>query len=622
MSEYFNAFIQSSALKNIQSINANAYNNPGFTYGSVTYSQFSQFYNPKGWLLRKVTALPQAAWSGIIKTTCHLALAILIGIPSLMLQRRTFKSNLYCAIRDVQESYGHIVSIFNDRFGSYQIQESQFHKKCYNAFSTPHQNTVPNSNVTPRIPNPKNPGGPTVIPPLPAVNDSNLLNPNLVIDYQVPPPPPVEGEVVYPSFHELQSMLNLLYSAAHQYNNTERQLNLKGINTRAHYNGIELRAFIANAQATLSHPLVPQPTIANLTAWKSLLDKMMEAERGLYKSVNYQILSYRDELKPLYDASSWIAPIQNCVAKGYYDLGDKDFSFAVIKETSAANDFKEKFIKKLASDFYSQGNINQTLVVIKELYQDQNTKEAYYKKIAYNFYLAGNVVNAIEINKLINNDQATKDKFLCKIAFDYLQNGNLEESLKVIKSYHDYKTKEIFFLKIAGAYSLKGDLVNSLRTIKEIYHDHAIKEKFILDRLVYASCSRGDLENSLKLTKEVVHDYKSKEKWVETIANGYFLNGDLEKSLKIIKEIYHDHQAKEKFILEKLVHTYYARGDLENGFKVCKEVNFDRPSKEKWFETIAKAYLRNGNRDKAKEVANHIYDTNMSDNLLRLIRTR
>jgi DnaJ-domain-containing protein 1 len=117
-----------------------------FQYGNTNYKNFSEKYrcNTKLWIGRKISALPLAIWSATVKMIYHLAKALFLGplfffIPEKYVannipysdEGRYLKSQIFHIGRDLQESLGRLVSLFDDRYGLYLIQESQFHAACY-----------------------------------------------------------------------------------------------------------------------------------------------------------------------------------------------------------------------------------------------------------------------------------------------------------------------------------------------------------------------------------------------------------------------------------------------------------------------------------------------------------
>jgi hypothetical protein len=106
-----------------------------FSYGSVNYPAYEGKYTPKGYIQRKIVAIPAALWAGIVKSIYHLAKVVFYGIPKACIgESRHIKADVYRIARDMEEALGWLVTLFNDKRGSYLIQESLFQKECYNYF--------------------------------------------------------------------------------------------------------------------------------------------------------------------------------------------------------------------------------------------------------------------------------------------------------------------------------------------------------------------------------------------------------------------------------------------------------------------------------------------------------
>lgn len=99
---------------------------------------FSKHYESSEWLGTKVTALPRALWSGVIKSMYHLAKAVFFGLPAAPFDyARSFRVEIFSFVRDLQEAFGRILMIFNDKVGLYHVQQAQFYKEAYsNAYSS------------------------------------------------------------------------------------------------------------------------------------------------------------------------------------------------------------------------------------------------------------------------------------------------------------------------------------------------------------------------------------------------------------------------------------------------------------------------------------------------------
>lgn len=104
-----------------------------FAYGTASYSQFKNVYRSSEFWAYKMVALPSAFTSGVIKVVCHLAHIIFKGIPKTCRQfdLTYIKADIYTIIRDVEESFGWIVTFFHETWGQYLVEKSLFHKTCY-----------------------------------------------------------------------------------------------------------------------------------------------------------------------------------------------------------------------------------------------------------------------------------------------------------------------------------------------------------------------------------------------------------------------------------------------------------------------------------------------------------
>lgn len=133
---YFKAIIEDDFM-NEETIFDFAKKNLQFHYGQVNLQKYKEKYSSEGWLRRKIIALPAAIWSGVIKTICHLAAGILVGmIKAPSDGGKYLKVCSFYVARDVQEFYGWIATLFNDEYGQYHIHESGFHKSCYELTDT------------------------------------------------------------------------------------------------------------------------------------------------------------------------------------------------------------------------------------------------------------------------------------------------------------------------------------------------------------------------------------------------------------------------------------------------------------------------------------------------------
>lgn len=109
-----------------------AKNKLNFHYGKATRKEFNNDYTVNGWGLRKIICIPAAFYSGAVKSTFHLAQAILIGIVKAPFDNgKYFIAKVYTTAQDFHASYGWLITLFNDRHGQFDVEESEFQQTCY-----------------------------------------------------------------------------------------------------------------------------------------------------------------------------------------------------------------------------------------------------------------------------------------------------------------------------------------------------------------------------------------------------------------------------------------------------------------------------------------------------------
>ncbi len=114
-----------------------------FHYGDATYEKFEAHHVPQDLGSRLVEAIPAFAYSALVKTTYHIALALLNTVKGNFTLAR---SNIYAFVRDLDEAGGWLLKIFHDKLGSYVVQRSLFQKSCYSLFEARQNQTSRNSN--------------------------------------------------------------------------------------------------------------------------------------------------------------------------------------------------------------------------------------------------------------------------------------------------------------------------------------------------------------------------------------------------------------------------------------------------------------------------------------------
>ncbi len=116
-----------------------AISNQRFSYGNVTYASYSELYKPcekNARIVKKVIAPVCGIGYGIVLSVYQLALALFIGVPKMMAGKSNgyFKAHYFTAVRNVEHGFGWLATIFNDKWGSYLVEDAQHHKCLYQYF--------------------------------------------------------------------------------------------------------------------------------------------------------------------------------------------------------------------------------------------------------------------------------------------------------------------------------------------------------------------------------------------------------------------------------------------------------------------------------------------------------
>src|SRR5262245_25860318 len=104
-----------------------------FHYADVKFKEFKKLHKTNGQLGRKFIALAAAPYC-ILKAIGNLAIAILLTPTLLCGGKPLFLNSIYKVPRDLQASFGWLVTIFWDKGGQFHVQESNFQKTCYSCY--------------------------------------------------------------------------------------------------------------------------------------------------------------------------------------------------------------------------------------------------------------------------------------------------------------------------------------------------------------------------------------------------------------------------------------------------------------------------------------------------------
>ena len=131
---YFFAAIRKLPRSNVSEISDHVKRCLQFTYVDVSFKEFKQNHWTHYWFGRKIIALPAATYSGIVKTIYHLTTAILVTVVPPRDNKNHLQAQCFYIARDLQETFGWLITLLNDSYGQYHVQASGFHKSCYEHF--------------------------------------------------------------------------------------------------------------------------------------------------------------------------------------------------------------------------------------------------------------------------------------------------------------------------------------------------------------------------------------------------------------------------------------------------------------------------------------------------------
>jgi|GEM_PF-2480465 len=98
------------------------------------YSKFNLDYSTEGWFQRKLIALPLATYSATVRVVYHVVLAIIGGLKGAPSRNKYLQAHIFYIIRDVQESWGWLRVLFDDKKGQCIRENSLFNRECYQCF--------------------------------------------------------------------------------------------------------------------------------------------------------------------------------------------------------------------------------------------------------------------------------------------------------------------------------------------------------------------------------------------------------------------------------------------------------------------------------------------------------
>ncbi|HEY4832628.1 MAG TPA: hypothetical protein VIH61_08740 [Waddliaceae bacterium] len=135
---YFSLVQKNDNFSNQEKISQSARNKLQFCYAEIAfdaYRNISESQDEMG--TNAFETIKNCGYLLIVEVVSALAKAIFLGIPRVFIDHGDYlKAHLFFVIRNSEEIFGRVMAHFNALYGQYLVQESQFHKTCYELFLT------------------------------------------------------------------------------------------------------------------------------------------------------------------------------------------------------------------------------------------------------------------------------------------------------------------------------------------------------------------------------------------------------------------------------------------------------------------------------------------------------
>lgn len=486
-----------------------------FSYINVTPQEFNKQYIATGWFARKVIALPAAIWSATVKTIYHLAKTIIIGFCKTFFDGGKYsQTQLFYMGRDLQESFGWLVSLFNDRYGQYYIQASKFHKTCYHCFLTGSGYSIPKQSNSLSINSDQK------------HNDGQNFQENNASNLDSSQPTQATSKIADYSESDLDEELK----NANDLRSDRQRENL----------------YIQLVEKYLTIGCLEKALKINDKLFGNTKDKFIVriAEAYLKKTDGEKAIRVLEKIRIDFYARDLF--LEKITESNYL----KDYPEEALKtleelELLFITEVKEKFILKIADVYLAKGETEKAVNIFEKFTGNITKKEAFLEKASEAYHLKGNLEEALAtIEKLVINTQA-KEKFILKIAEAYLAKDNQEKAIKTFDqlSHKTQVTEEAFLDKVAESYYLKDKLEEALKIMDKMISDLPIKdirskEQFII-KIATTYKNKGDRVKAIE-TINKIYDVQQKYPFLIQLAQSFFSENNTMKVIEIIINIAQD----------------------------------------------------------------------------------
>ncbi len=411
--------------------------------GKVSFWQFAsqdrQYHNSQNatnWpsYMYSLLGIPLAVWCAVAQTIYHLALIALDTISTLFCTPcyssdycTVLQARCFCIIRDLQESFGWLLSIFDDRWGEFNIQESAFHKSCYDCFLVGEQTCYPEGFYSRQADNYLAQG-----------DRENALRSTNVIGYYN-----VETHIAY------IEKIAFSYLKSGDVDNA-----LEVINGLAH-------SSLDGKQEQLLFEKVANHLLAenNPTQALKVIDKIYgNPKKSLYEKVVlvYLIKGQPDDAQKMMAKIAFDDKLQDNlyekIVLAYLNKDQPGHALNVISMISYDSYAqKNNCYQNVILHFLAKNEPNQASSFIDKIERNHKMQEDLLEQVASHYFKNGKLTFALHaINNSTNVGE--RNRFIGKVANEYLNQGNKVAAVATIEQVTDLEIQRHFLVKVALSY--------------------------------------------------------------------------------------------------------------------------------------------------------------------------
>lgn len=555
-----------------------------FNYANVNLSNFNIKYSSQGRFVRKIVALPAILWSGIVKTIYHLAKALLIGaVKSCSDKGEYFKVHCFHVARDLQQSFGWMAMLFNDRYGQYHVQEGRFHESCYDYFfEFKHEakldkefdkvNQIGNNKAKDQF-------------------YAHLAGEYLTINC-IEKAHKAVGKLALNSKVRRDFLVKI---ASIYLRQNKRDLAIKVI--------VGLTPNNSTARGQVINP-------PDYEAKKQFLVKVAElyySEGNLNKALETIKESPQSEAK-----NTLLIKLANAS----FAKGDLDVAFEAIDETPLS-EAKNTFLIKLSEAYLAKGAEDQAIKAFSKSDASGVIRDAFFVKAADSYYTKGDLDKSFETILKVVHDGEARSRFGLKIATSYAQKGQFDKLIGMAeKVSFDNDSRKRMYLPIIDCCLETGQHDLAIESFKKLHVD-VFEEDAFLVKLANSYFDREVFEKAFETINKVKFSFRQKEALLsklplEKVVESYYHQGDLDKAAEILDRSYLLSKKIESSILIKIAYLCLVKNKIDSAYFM---INVIDESKDKYLclIRIAQAYFKSDYPRRAFSII---------ENLMRFVSNR